>query len=161
MSAVLFYLLVYLVPNMGAFRVAGILARDSGSDQITDFAGLARRSPLLALAMMFCLLSLAGIPPLGGFVGKLYLFAAAMEYPAKFLWLVVLAVILSIVSLFYYLQVIRQMYIEKPRVSSPVPVGRVAGAALFVCIAMVVVTGLLPRAFLDVTLDVARRFFAA
>ncbi|MEK7765683.1 MAG: NADH-quinone oxidoreductase subunit N, partial [bacterium] len=161
MSAVLFYLLVYLFTNMGAFLVAGILARDSGSDQITDFAGLARRSPLLALAMMFCLLSLAGIPPLGGFVGKLYLFAAAMEYPAKFLWLVVLAVILSIVSLFYYLQVIRQMYIEKPRVSSPVPVGRVAGAALFVCIAMVVVTGLLPRAFLDVTLDVARRFFAA
>jgi len=152
---------VYLFTNMGAFLVAGIVARSAGTDGIAEFAGLSRRSPLLALSMMLCLLSLAGIPPLGGFVGKLYLFAAAMEQPAKFLWLVVLAVMLSIVSLFYYLQVIRQMYIEKPRVTGAVPVGRVAGAALAVCIALVVVTGLLPRAFLDVTLDVARRFLAA
>lgn len=143
-SSVLLYLAIYVFTNLGAFLSVIIVTAHTGSEEISDLAGLSRRSPLLALAFMLSLLSLAGIPPLGGFVGKLYLFAAAMEQGSTYLWLVTLAVLLSIVSLFYYLQVIRQMYIEAPKGQGPIPVGFAAGSALVFCIAGVLVTGIIP-----------------
>lgn len=143
-SSVLLYLSIYVFTNLGAFLSVIIVTRHTGSEEISDLAGLSRRSPLLALAFMLSLFSLAGIPPLGGFVGKLYLFAAAMEHADRFLWLVVLAVLLSIVSLFYYLQVVRQMYIEQPKGQGPIPVGAAAGTALVICMAGILVTGIIP-----------------
>jgi len=158
LGAVLFFLLVYLFTNIGAFTVVIIVSRETGSDNITDYAGLARRSPLLALAMLLALLSLAGIPPLGGFAGKFFLFTAAMEPSGKFLWLVVLGLLLSIASLFYYLLVIRQMYIEAPRVTGPVRTGFAAGLVVLVCIAGILLTGLMPGPILDGALEAAGKF---
>ncbi len=116
-SAVMFYLLVYTLTNLAAFTVAIAFSSATGSDQLEDYAGLARREPLLALAFAFALLSLAGIPPLGGFVGKFYLFAAAMQ--RGYLWLVIVAALNSILSLYYYLLVLRRMYISEPAVPGP------------------------------------------
>ena len=157
-SAVLFYLVVYLFTNLGAFLSVIIYSQHTGSNEIADYKGLAQRSPLLALAFLLSLLSLAGIPPLGGFVGKLYLFAAAMEFHGKFLWLVIIGVVLSIVSLYYYLLVIRQMYIEPPKETGRVPVGPAATVALLCCIAGILVTGIWPKGVLDVTNAVAHAF---
>ncbi len=160
LSSVMFYLLVYMFTNVGAFLVVILMARHAGGDDLKGYDGLAQRSPLLALAMMFSLLSLAGIPPLGGFVGKLYLFAAAMEQQSRLLWLVVLAVTLSIISLYYYLLVLRRIYIEAPKEPGRIPVDPAAAVALLVCMAGVVVTGLLPRLFLSKTIEIARKFLS-
>ncbi len=155
-SAVLLYLGVYVFTNLGAFLTVVVVTRDTGSEEIADYTGLARRSPLLALSMMISLLSLAGIPPLGGFAGKLFLFASAMEQPGRFLWLVVLAVLLSIVSLYYYLMVIKQMYIGEPKSPAPVPLGAAAGVALLLCTLGVLATGIFPGVILEFASGVAR-----
>ncbi len=155
-ASVLLYLAIYVFTNLAAFVTVMVVTRATGTEEIADYAGLARRSPLLALAMLLALLSLAGIPPLGGFLGKFYLFAAAMEYPARFLWLVVLAVLLSIVSLFYYLMVIRQMYIEKSASTAPVAVGPLTTVVLVVCAAGIILTGVVPRPLIDYATEVAK-----
>jgi len=155
-SAVLLFLAIYVFTNLGAFLSVIVVSRSTGSDEIAAFTGLSRRSPLVALAMMLSLLSLAGIPPLGGFVGKLYLFAAAMEFPSRFLWLVVLGVLLSIVSLYYYLLVIRRMYIEESPDAPPVDPGPAAGIALFLCIVGILALGIAPQYLLDLAMGVAQ-----
>jgi NADH-quinone oxidoreductase subunit N len=159
-AAVLFYLLVYLFTNLGAFITVMIFAKHAGSDDIAAYAGLARRSPLLALAFMLALLSLAGIPPLGGFVGKLYLFASAMEVSHRLLWLVVVGAVLSIVSLFYYLMVIRQVYISQPGDQSGIRVGPGAAIALLACVAGMILTGVWPGPAIDLARSIAAAFFA-
>ncbi|MCB0182121.1 MAG: NADH-quinone oxidoreductase subunit N, partial [Anaerolineae bacterium] len=110
-QAVLFYLLSYTFMNIGAFAVIAVLERRSqvGSN-IKDYAGLATRSPLLALAMMLFMISLTGIPPFIGFWGKLYVFRAAVE--ANMSWLAVVGMINSAISAFYYLGVVVQMYMR-------------------------------------------------
>lgn len=157
-SSVLFYLVVYLFTNLGAFLSVMVCSRHSGSDEIAGLAGLARRSPLLALVFMLSLLSLAGIPPLGGFVGKLYLFAAAMEHGTKFLWLVVVAILLTIVCLYYYLMVIRRMYIEEPGSAGPVSVGPAATIALVCCLGGTMILGIWPGPLIRATTAVAQVF---
>ena len=90
------------------------MQQQAGGDKLSDFAGLSRRAPLVSLCMMVFMLSLAGIPPLAGFAGKFYVFAAALNSDPKslgLLWLVVLAVGMSAVSLYYYLQVLKQIYV--------------------------------------------------
>jgi len=133
-SAVVFYLFVYTVSNIAAFAAVTAFSNATGSDDLDNYAGLARREPVLALAFTFALLSLAGIPPLGGFIGKFYLFAAAME--KGFLWLVIVAALNSVVSLFYYLLVLRRMYMTDaplaggaPRLAITLPVKAVLLAA--------------------------------
>jgi NADH-quinone oxidoreductase subunit N len=108
---------VYTFTNVAAFTVVIAFSAIAGSDRLEDYAGLARRQPVLGLAFALALLSLAGIPPLGGFVGKIFLFSAAME--AGYLWLVIVAALNSIVSLYYYLLVLRRMYISEPVGNSP------------------------------------------
>ncbi len=111
-SAVLFYSLAYALMTIGAFAVVILIARVKASgDEIEDFAGLAQRSPLAAFTMLVFLLSLTGIPPTAGFVGKFYLFAAAVE--AGYIWLVLIAVINSAISLFYYMRVVMAMYMRE------------------------------------------------
>jgi NADH-quinone oxidoreductase subunit N len=160
MGSVMFYLAVYLFTNIGAFAVVTIIEGASGSSDIPGYAGLARRSPALALAMLLALLSLAGIPPLGGFAGKLFLFSSAMQEPGRFLWLVVLGVLLSTVSLYYYLLVIRQMYIEPPKSEAKIRVGLAAGLALAACVAGILVTGIAPGFLVDAALDAGRAFLS-
>jgi NADH-quinone oxidoreductase subunit N len=111
-SAVLYYLLAYAFTNLGAFAVVVALERrTSQSDEISDYRGLARRAPALAAAMTIFLLSLTGVPPLAGFMGKFYIFSAAIS--AGDVGLVIIAVLNSVLSAYYYLYVIVAMYMEE------------------------------------------------
>jgi NADH-quinone oxidoreductase subunit N len=120
--ALLFYVMTYGFTVLGAFGVVAVVERQTGSDRLEAFAGLSRRSPVLAGVLFVCLLSLAGIPPLAGFFGKFYLFAAILRAGAPslgILWLVILAIALSAVSLFYYLQVLKQAFVREAPLELP------------------------------------------
>ena len=109
--AVLFYLLVYLVMNLGAFLVVIALSSRMDSDDLTQYRGLISRSPVAASVLALFMLSLTGIPPLGGFIGKFYLFAAAID--ARYYWLVIIAVFNSVISFVYYGGVVKRMFLEE------------------------------------------------
>jgi NADH-quinone oxidoreductase subunit N len=112
-----FYVVIYGLTTVGAFGVVSIVQDRAGGDRLSDFAGLSRRAPILSFCMMIFMLSLAGIPPLAGFFGKFYLFAAALKSTPDslgFLWLIIAAIALSAVSLYYYLQVLKQIYVAAP-----------------------------------------------
>ena len=111
-KGVLFYAMIYVFGNMGAFAVATLVAEKQGSSEIKDLAGFWRRSPLATVVMTASLLSLAGIPPLAGFVGKFYLFSALIS--THYIWLAIVGVINSVVSLYYYAKVVRNMYLVEP-----------------------------------------------
>src|SRR6266513_1894377 len=114
-SATLFYTSVYAVTLVGAFAVVGVVRRESGGDDVQNFAGLASRSPFLAACMAIFFLSLAGLPPLAGFFGKFYLFSAAFRAGGNhgLLWLVAIALFGSFVSLYYYLIVLKVIFVDK------------------------------------------------
>ena len=109
LTAVLFYLAAYTATNLGAFIAVIEIAGRTGSERIADYAGLHRRAPWLAFALAVSLLSLAGLPPLAGFFAKIYVFSAAVQSGLG--WLVLLGVLNSAISLYYYAQVIHEMYI--------------------------------------------------
>ena len=111
MTSVVLYLIVYLVTNLAAFGIVAAFGRVSNSDDMTAYYGLSRRSPWLALAMLVALLSLAGMPPLGGFVGKVFVFAAAVK--SNLIWLAVIGVLNSIIGLYYYLTVLKYVYLYR------------------------------------------------
>ncbi len=110
LSAILFYLIVYLFMNLGAFYVVILVANDSGSEMIEGFRGLSSRSPLIAGAMMIFLISLTGIPPFAGFFGKFFLFKAVID--SGFYWLAFIGLLNSVISLYYYARIIKAMYFE-------------------------------------------------
>src|SRR5262249_55943944 len=117
MGSLLYYVTTYGLTTIGAFAVVAVVERASGDANITNFAGLSRRAPLVSFCMMIFMLSLAGIPPLAGFFGKFFVFTAVIySYPSDFgmLWLVILAIAMSAVSLYYYLQVLKQIYVVAP-----------------------------------------------
>lgn len=153
LSALLFYILVYLFTNMAAFQVAQLVSAASGRDDIGAFKGLAVRSPGLALIMLAAMLSLAGIPPFGGFFGKYYLFAAGVEQGLLgrtwLLGLVGFAVVMSIVSLFYYLVVVKAMYIEPSEEHAEVKLPFAARLSLSVSVLMILFTGIYPSPILN------------
>jgi NADH-quinone oxidoreductase subunit N len=155
---VLFYLIAYLFGNMGAFLVVETVARSDGSDNVDAYRGLAQRSPLLALAMLVFLLSLGGIPFVAGFWAKLYVFLAAVE--RGMYGLVFLGAVLTVVALYYYLQVARQMYIEAPEHRGPVPVPGLLWTAIGVCVLGVVGMGLYPGPWVDAVTRIAATLFA-
>jgi NADH-quinone oxidoreductase subunit N len=116
-SALLYYSTTYALTTIGAFGVVAVVEAKNGGDKLTDFSGLSRRAPVLSFCMLIFLLSLAGIPPLAGFFGKFYLFASTLTAESKtlgLLWLVILAIAMSAVSLYYYLQVLKRIYIADP-----------------------------------------------
>jgi NADH-quinone oxidoreductase subunit N len=157
LGVLLFYAAGYTVTNMGAFLVVQALAAAGGDDSIDSFDGLAQRSPGLALSMLLFLLSLAGIPFVVGFWGKLYVFIAAWH--AGLGWLVVVGAVLAVVALFYYLQVARAMYINSPREQSPVALSGALKLAIAICTAFVVGMGVYPNPFVEATGEAARHFF--
>jgi NADH-quinone oxidoreductase subunit N len=116
-ASLVFYVVIYGLTTVGAFGVVSIVQDRAGGDRLSDFAGLSKRAPILSFCMMIFMLSLAGIPPLAGFFGKFYLFAAALKSTPDslgFLWLIIAAIALSAVSLYYYLQVLKQIYVAVP-----------------------------------------------
>jgi NADH-quinone oxidoreductase subunit N len=123
-SATLFYTAVYAVTLVGAFGVVAAVRSETGGDDLKNFSGLAARAPLLAGCMAIFMLSLAGIPPLAGFFGKFYLFSAALRSGGNhgLLWLVALALFASFVSLYYYLIVLKVIFVdESPLATAPSP----------------------------------------
>ncbi len=118
-GAVLYYLVVYAFANVGAFAVAAWLVRDKKTDDIDDLNGLGFQEPLLSVCILVLMLSLIGIPPLAGFFGKLYVFMEALDErdPARsttLIWLVALGLFNSVVSAFYYVRVLKAMYLREP-----------------------------------------------
>ncbi|MFQ5595579.1 MAG: NADH-quinone oxidoreductase subunit N [Anaerolineae bacterium] len=144
MSAALYYLLVYALMNLGAFAVIVALGRrDREYVNISDFGGLSAKQPALALAMALFMLSLAGFPPTGGFVGKFYVFRAAVN--ANLVWLAVFGVLNSVVSVYYYLRIVVLMYMSEPTEEpAPAPVGWLLGLSVAVAAVGVLVLGLWP-----------------
>ena len=112
-AAVLFFILVYVVTNLGAFAGIIALADLTGGERIEDFRGLWRRAPLLSLCTAACLLSLAGIPPFAGFLSKVLLFSSAWGLGQQ--WLVIVALLNSIISLVYYGRIVKAMFFDEPR----------------------------------------------
>jgi NADH-quinone oxidoreductase subunit N len=112
-AAVLFFILVYVVTNLGAFAGIIALADMTGGERIEDFRGLWRRAPLLSLCTAACLLSLAGIPPFAGFLSKVLLFSSAWGLGQQ--WLVIVALLNSIISLVYYGRIVKAMFFDEPR----------------------------------------------
>jgi NADH-quinone oxidoreductase subunit N len=148
-GAVLFYLLAYTFTTVGAFGVIGLCAR-AGEEavEVGDYAGLARRHPVLAATLGLFLLSLIGIPPLAGFVSKFYLFGSAVR--AGYIWLTVIAVLNSAIAAYYYLRVIVYMYMREPEGEGVAVAPSLAGGlALTIALVGIVLLGLVPAPFAD------------
>lgn len=114
MASVFYFVLIYIFTNLGAFGVVAVISNTTGKENIADYNGLYRTNPLLSLTMMLSLFSLAGIPPVAGFFGKFFLFtAAASNDSVKYYILVLIAVLNATISLYYYLRVVKAMFIDK------------------------------------------------
>jgi NADH-quinone oxidoreductase subunit N len=139
-ASVILYLFAYVVTNLAAFGVVAAVGRVIGSDEIAAYAGLSRRSPWLALAMLVALLSLAGMPPFGGFVAKFAVFASAVK--ADQVWLAFVGVLNSIVGLYYYLTVLKVVYLFRSEdEEKPMPVTHSYATALIVLMLGIVLIG--------------------
>ncbi len=153
LTATLYYLIAYLLMNTGAFLGVIAVGEATGREDISAFSGLSRREPALAFMMTVVLLSLAGIPPLGGFFAKMWIFGAALQKGA--VGLAVVAAINSVVSVFYYLKIVKAMYLD------PAPAGAVQAAgfgtvrlAMVLCTLGIFLIGLWPGRLLLVAADV-------
>jgi NADH-quinone oxidoreductase subunit N len=141
-GGVVFFLGTYAFTNLGAFIAVIAVSSRLDSDVIADYAGMSRRSPLLALALALCLISLTGIPPTAGFVAKVYIFNTAVQ--SDLVWLVIVAVLNSVVAAYYYLRVVGQMYLAPPPQEERVPVSWPLGASLGAAALGVLVIGVVP-----------------
>src|ERR1019366_1669164 len=119
-SGMNFYLLGYLFTNLAAFLVIIIFSIATKSDEIADYAGLSKRSGILAFTMLLSLVSLTGMPPLAGFFGKFTLLLAIIQ--TKYVWLALIAAVNIVISMYYYLMVAKRIYIDAPRGTAPIPV---------------------------------------
>jgi len=146
-DAILFYLMAYLFANIGAFAVVIAVSHAIGSDEIDDYSGLNRRSPFLAFAMLLFLLSLAGVPPLAGFIGKLYIFVAAIK--EGLYTLIAVGLVNIVISMYYYLIVVKKMYINEPIDPSPVAISGPMKAVVYIGLAGTLLIGIFPQPFID------------
>ncbi|MBI5342419.1 MAG: NADH-quinone oxidoreductase subunit N [Deltaproteobacteria bacterium] len=120
LQAILFYLVVYLFMNLGAFYVVILVANGTRSENISDYSGLGSRAPFAAVSLAIFLFALTGIPPFSGFIGKVYLFAEVINRGVY--WLAVVAALNSVVSLYYYARIVKVMFLEDPKDSTELPV---------------------------------------
>lgn len=151
-TSLFFYVVTYAITVLGAFAVVAVVENNGSHDKLADFAGLSRRAPLLSACMLVFLLSLAGIPPLSGFFGKFYVFtsAAAGAKNLGMLWLVILAIAASAVSLYYYLQVLKQIYAaECPVFARPLEIRLPAQLAIVTLALVVIALGCAPDLLLN------------
>jgi NADH-quinone oxidoreductase subunit N len=142
-TSVVFYMAAYILTNLLAFGVVMAFSRVTGLEDIKDYAGLSRRSPLLGLMMLAAFLSLAGMPPFGGFVAKVFVFAAGVQ--ANYTWLVIVGIINSIIGVYYYLNVLKYVYLYRmpgeDEEKHPVPLTRSYAIALVVLVVGVILIG--------------------
>jgi NADH-quinone oxidoreductase subunit N len=152
-SGVLLFVATYAFTNLGAFVAIIAISQKIGSDQIRDYAGMWRRSPLLAAALALCLISLTGIPPTAGFWAKLYVFNAGIR--ADLAWLVIIGVLNSMVSAYYYLGVARQMFLGDAEERESFAASPSVGFSLAVATVGVFVFGIIPMPLISVAQDAA------
>jgi NADH-quinone oxidoreductase subunit N len=158
MTSVVFYLIAYLITNLAAFGVILTFSHVVGSDDISAYSGLSRRKPWLALAMLIAFLSLAGMPPLAGFVAKIFVFAAAVK--ADYIWLAFIGVLNSIIGLYYYLTVLKYVYLYRSEdEDKPLPIARPYAIALFVLIFGIIVVGTLFGPWFNLSSQIASSMF--
>jgi NADH-quinone oxidoreductase subunit N len=145
-QAVLYYLIAYSVTTIGAFAVVSYVgSRDRERLLIDDWAGLASKNPGAALVMTICLLSMGGMPPTAGFLGKFYVFRAAMEsQDSQLLWLVVIGVVNSVISIFYYLRIVTAMYFRSASEELTLTRSAALSFVMAVCATLVLEMGILP-----------------
>jgi NADH-quinone oxidoreductase subunit N len=141
-SGILFFLVSYSLTNLGAFIAIIAISNKINSDQINDFAGIGKRSPVIAIALTLCLISLIGMPPAAGFMAKFYIFGTAVRH--DLLWLVVIAVLNSVISAYYYLRVVKVMWMEEPSAKEKVDASLALKISLALSCLGVLVLGIVP-----------------
>jgi NADH-quinone oxidoreductase subunit N len=146
-DAILFYLLTYLFANLGAFAVVIGVGNLINSDELEDYNGLNRRSPFLAFAMLVFLLSLAGVPPLAGFIAKIYIFLAAVQEGLYLL--IAVGLINVVISMYYYLVVVKKMYINEPVDPTPLTISVPMKAVVYAGLAGTLILGIYPKPFIE------------
>lgn len=147
-SSILFFLISYTLTNLGAFISIIIATNAIRSDLIIDFSGLGKRSPLLALALTLCLISLIGMPPAAGFIAKFYIFRSAIQ--GNLLWLVIIAVLNSVISAYYYLRVVKVMWLGRQESEEKIPSSWPLKLALGISCLGVLVLGIIPGSLMHV-----------
>ncbi len=147
-SGLLFFLMSYTVTNLGAFIAIIAITNKTKSDMIDDFTGMIKRAPILALALSFCLISLIGLPPTGGLIAKIYIFNGAVQH--GLLWLVIVAVINSCISAYYYLRVVKMMWLGTPASQENVPSSWALRIALVLSCLSVFLLGVVPGSFVSI-----------
>ena len=147
-SGLVFFLIAYALTNLGAFIAIIAISNKTGSDLISDYSGMAKRAPFLALALGLCLISLTGLPPTAGFMAKIYIFNAAVDY--DLMWLVIIAVLNTAISAYYYLRVVKVMYLGAPLSEEAVPSSGALRVALSAACLGVLLLGVYPWALLKV-----------
>lgn len=155
-NSVLFYLLAYMMANVGAFAVVIIFSNMTKSDLIDDYRGLARRAPFLAAAMLVFLLSLAGVPPFAGFIAKIYVFTAAMKQ--GLIVLVCVGLVNIVISMYYYIVIVKKMYINEPTDRRPIPISAPMQAVVVISLAGTVILGIYPGPFIEWAVSSAALF---
>lgn len=147
LSGVLIYLVAYALTNLGAFAVVIIASNNFRTEDIGSYAGLGRREPFLALALTLFFISLAGIPPLAGYIGKFYVFASVIQ--GRFFALAVIAAVNSAIAVYYYFKVVKQMYFAEPAALEPLAKPVPLLAALYIAFAGVLIVGIFPAPLID------------
>jgi NADH-quinone oxidoreductase subunit N len=147
-SGVLFFLAAYALTNMGAFIAIVAITNKVKSDSIADFTGMIKRAPLLTVGFSLCLISLIGMPPAGGFLAKFYIFGEAIQ--SGLLWLVIVAVINSVISAVYYLKVVKVMWLGEPESVDKVSSSIALRVAMIIACAGVLFLGILPDAVMEI-----------
>jgi NADH-quinone oxidoreductase subunit N len=157
MASVMVYMLVYAFMNIGAFAVIIMLrSGDFKGENITDYEGLAKSHPLAAGLMLVFMFSLTGIPPTAGFMGKFYVFMSAIQ--AGYTWVVLIAVIFSAISAYFYLRIVMLMYFREPKETVELASSPAIGLALAVALIGVLVIGIIPSAFVNIAKMAAAGF---
>ena len=146
-NAVLLHIVGYSFTNLAAFAVVIIVEAKTGKEDIAGYAGLASRSPFLAMVMASALFSLAGLPIFAGFITKFLLFTAAVE--ADLTWLMVIAIANSFISLYYYIRIIKEMYVSESPVQGRLPLSVAASVPVWLLFAGTVLVGVYPAPFMD------------
>ena len=155
-SGVLFFLASYALTNTGAFIAIIAISNKLNSDQIADYSGMIKRAPVMALALTLCLISLIGMPPAAGFMAKFYIFSAAVQH--NLLWLVIIAVINSVISAYYYLRVVKVMWFGEAASEEKVPSSGGLRLALVLCCFGVLLLGIIPGLVMGVAEFAAKMF---
>lgn len=156
-GSIMFYLLTYTFSILGSFLAIVVFYNSEGSDHIDAYAGLSRRSPLLAASLFIGLLSIAGIPPLGGFIAKFYIIAAAVK--EGFWVLATIGVVMAVVAMYYFLLVVKSMYLRPPVKTEPIRVDFTTRAALYFINFVTILFGVYPGPFTDWVMEIAKGLF--